>query len=281
MAMGTVAYMSPEQARGEKLDARTDLFSLGVVLYEMATGHQALAGDTAAEVHDAILNRTPPSALQWNPQLPPELGRIISRALEKDRDARYQAATELRAHLDSLKRVQGPAMRWKWYLRVGAMVAVLVEGAVVAWLVWHRTRTLPELTQLQLTANSFEEPVISGAISPDGKYLPYTDLSGIHIKLSETGEKQTIPQPEIFGGGRVEWRIASWFPGSTRFLANVSEPERRQLFAWWSFPKLNHASVWMVSVMGGAPRKLRDDAYAWCLAGRDFGRVHEEGGIDW
>jgi len=143
---------------------------------------------------------------------------------------------------------------------------MLVVGASVAWFAWHRTRALPELTQLQLTANSVEEPVISGAISPDGKYLAYTDLSGIHIKLSETGKTRTIPQPETFGGGRVEWRIASWFPGSTRFLANVSEPGRRQLIAWLSFPKLNHPGVWTVTMMSGAPRKLRDDAYAWSVS---------------
>jgi serine/threonine protein kinase/cytochrome c-type biogenesis protein CcmH/NrfG len=103
-ALGTIAYMSPEQARGEELDARTDLFSLGVVLYEMATGHQAFAGNTSAVVFDAILNRTPPPAVRLNPKLPADLGHIINRMLAKDPRARYQTATAVRDELQKLKR---------------------------------------------------------------------------------------------------------------------------------------------------------------------------------
>ncbi len=102
--MGTVSYMSPEQARGQLTDSRTDLFSLGTVLYQMATGTLPFAGETSAVIFDAILNREPRPPGELNPALPAELGRILGRALEKDRDLRYQTATDLKTELRRLKR---------------------------------------------------------------------------------------------------------------------------------------------------------------------------------
>src|SRR5262249_42313065 len=110
----------------------------------------------------------------------------------------------------------------------------------------------PGLKQRQLTANSSDNPVMAGAISPDGKYLAYTDLKGIHIKLIATGDAQTLPQPEAFKSTQVHWRV-SWFPDGTRLLADASVAGQRD-------------SIWTFAVVGGAARKLRDDATAWGLS---------------
>jgi serine/threonine protein kinase len=105
--MGTINYMSPEQALGQEVDRRTDIFSLGVVLYELVTGSQPFKGNSDAAVYDAILNRAPTSVTSSNPALPADLNRIISRALEKDRELRYQTASDLRAELKRLERDSG------------------------------------------------------------------------------------------------------------------------------------------------------------------------------
>ena len=103
-AMGTLTYMSPEQARGKDLDGRTDIFSFGLVLYEMSTGKQTFSGNTSAEIFDAILNRTPVAPVRLNPEIPPKLEDIISRALEKEPNLRYQHASDMRSELQRLKR---------------------------------------------------------------------------------------------------------------------------------------------------------------------------------
>src|SRR5215468_10256272 len=158
VALGTVAYMSPEQARGKELDARTDLFSFGVVLYEMATGALPFEGNTSAEIYDAILNRQPTPAVRVNPDVPPKLQEIIDKALEKDRDLRYKHASEIRTDLQRLKRdtevthaataKSGPASKpgspkWKWGLITSAVLTLVV--AVIAYS-YLRSPTVHALT---------------------------------------------------------------------------------------------------------------------------------------
>jgi serine/threonine protein kinase len=217
--VGTVAYMSPEQARGEELDARTDLFSFGAVLYEMATGKQPFVGNTSAIIFDAILNKPPTAPVRINPELPAPLEGLINKCLEKDRSLRYQTASDLRADLQRLKRdtqsakiaaVSGStsvaatrpgSANWvKWAAVVGvvAVVAALAGGYLRGWFTRSQPYSQAELKPQQLTANSSEDPVVATSMSPDGKYLLYADLEGLHLRLTATGETQSLPIPDEF-----------------------------------------------------------------------------------
>ena len=259
-AMGTAGYMSPEQVRGEKLDARTDLFSFGLVLYEMATGQQPFRGDTVLVLHNAILTYSPQPIRQLNPALPTKLEAIIDRALEKDREARYQTASEMRSDMESLKQEMEPKPRLGWR---GFAAGVVAVGIFVSAALWFARRQQPssaappEVKYTQLTSNSSENWVDAGKISPDGKYLAYPDQVGVHIKLIETGETRTIPQPEETKKTAVSWVVCSWFPDSTRFLLNAYP-----LGGDTTFRNSRGTSLWIASVLGGPPHKLRDEAEA-------------------
>jgi serine/threonine protein kinase len=209
-AVGTVAYMSPEQVRGEQLDTRTDLFSFGVVLYEMATGALPFRGDTSGVVFEAILNRAPVAPVRLNPDLPAKFEEVINRALEKDRGLRYQHASDLRAELQRLKRdsdssraavvVPADVTSAKAERRVStiwkfALPAVLVVAAIALAVFFHSNRTSrpPRAEYVQLT--NFPDSVTQPALSPDGRMLAFvrgdsTFLAPgeIYVKMLPSGE---------------------------------------------------------------------------------------------
>jgi serine/threonine protein kinase/Tol biopolymer transport system component len=272
VAIGTAGYMSPEQVRGEKLDVRTDLFSFGLVLYEMATGQRAIAAETATLARAAILNDVPAPVRYLNPQIPASLEAVIGKALEKDRELRYQAASEMRADLKRLKRdiesgrnataLQAATStyhaRYRRWLLVAAVMGLLVVIAGSTWLATRQPAPAREVKLRQLTMNSSENGVWPGsAISPDGKYLAYRDGKGVQIKLIETGDTQTVPEPEELQG-RVSWEVSGWFPDSTRFLANA-HPAAHGDPDFWGPPG---TSIWVVPVVGRMLHKLSDDATA-------------------
>jgi serine/threonine protein kinase len=262
VAIGTVAYMSPEQVRGKELDARTDLFSFGAVLYEMCTGMLPFRGDTSGVIFDAILNRAPVAPVRLNPGVPARLEEVVNKALEKDREVRCQSAAELRADLKRLKRdtetgristqvplstSPGPSTR-KWHVAGAALAVLVLVGLVMGWFAWHqasRSRiSQPLATPQRLTSNPTENPVSAVAISPDGKYLAYSDKTGTYLRLMSTGEVHPLLSKN------TDVQFLGWYPDSTRLLAA------------WSSSQATKMGLWMLSILGGNPRQLSDEGWS-------------------
>jgi len=204
--LGTVAYMSPEQALGKELDARTDVFSFGAVLYEMSTGTLPFRGDTTAATFDAILHIDPAPPLQRNPDLPPELGRIIRKALERDREIRYQSAAEIRADLKGLRRdttsgkvnvavTASPTTRtgkrlWPW----AVSLPLLLAAAVLVW--FFLPAPVPRVKgTTQITHDGFA----MGSMITDGERIYVTQFRPAGLMLAQVsttgGESSPIPTP--------------------------------------------------------------------------------------
>jgi len=216
-ALGTVAYMSPEQACGQQLDARTDLFSFGVVLYEMATARQAFCGSTSALVFDAILHKAPVSPARLNPDIPIEFERIVSKALEKNRDLRYQSAAEFRSDLKRLQR-DTDSGRWatsaiatppaesgtrriagqersRWGMWFFAVTTGFVLTALVG-LTAYRARTSSPGRAKIVQISHWNKPMNGAILSPDGHTIAFTSPAGgveqVFVMLASGGEPHQL-----------------------------------------------------------------------------------------
>src|SRR2546427_5797668 len=286
--LGTIAYMSPEQARGKELDARSDLFSFGAVLYEMATGALPFHAGSSAEIFKAILDAAPAPALRLNPAVPAELERIINKALEKDRNLRYQSAAEMRADLQRLKRdtdsgrsaatiaasassathssvavsdgisraaaiSQARRLGWKtWAAAVGGLVLL-----IIAIFIYLQSRPLPL-------------PKVSGyvPVTHDGNRKDLIGTDGARLYFNEfTSAGWGSAQVSGSGGEVAHVPI----PAPTMVLLAVSPDGATQLVADEVGQTAFHGPLWGVPVLGGSPRRLGDaagQAAAWSPDGQ-------------
>lgn len=293
-AVGTVSYMSPEQARGEELDPRSDLFSLGAVLYEMATAQTPFKGNTSAVIFDAILNKAPTAPVRLNPELPAELERILNKSLEKDRDLRYQSAAELRGDLKRLRRdtdsgrsaavsvavpvasgvapaqpsgvttsisssastvIAAEAKRHKFGLGVAALIGLIILGAA-GFGVYSLLRggKEPPFRNMKVTRLTDNGKVIMAAISPDGKYVAY---------VQQNGEDNSVWIKHIESGSNVQ--IVP--PEKSGFRGISFSPDgNRVYYARYARERAGIGYIYSVPVLGGLSTRLTED----CDSGISF-----------
>jgi serine/threonine protein kinase/Tol biopolymer transport system component len=275
VTVGTVAYMSPEQVRGKELDLRTDLFSFGVVLYEMATGALPFRGDTSGVISEAILNQTPVAPVRLNPEVPAELERIITKALEKDRDLRYQHASDIRTdlkrlrrdtdsgpisssrseavqHLASDSRISWPAAAMpseasakstrRQYVVLAACV-VLLAAAFAAHRFWSRSNS-PNGPATITQIIQWNKPMNRVRLSPDGHAVafvsPVKGIEQVFLMLTSGGEPLQLTNDD-----------------GTKEVNNFS-PDGKEIYYKRS---TGRDEVWAVPTLGGNPRRVAAASY--------------------
>jgi eukaryotic-like serine/threonine-protein kinase len=282
--VGTVSYMSPEQARGETLDARTDLFSLGTVIYQMATGSLPFTGNTSAVIFSAILDRDPIPATQLNPALPPKLQESIDKLLEKDRDMRYQSAADLRGDLKRLKRDSGSGRvaaraegatgaharptgsstfpvvtatgsataiaarqhKFKASVLVVLVTILLAASGYGIYSFLNRNRPMP-FQNISITKITDSGKASQVAISPDGKYiLNVMDDGGLQSLWLRNLPTNSVTQ--VVAGADVEYNGLRFSPDGNYLYFNRTEPGSHELHYLYRAP-----------LLGGAPQKLVTD----------------------
>jgi Tol biopolymer transport system component len=285
--IGTPVYMSPEQARGEELDARSDLFSFGVVLYEMATGMLPFVGKSSAVIFDGILHKVPISPVHLNPELPIELEHIINKALEKDREIRYWSATDLRVDLKRLKRdtdsdrsatqsATAPASpsspRFRLARRVAWPAVAVPLALLIGTTVWFylRPKTRPTLRTVPFTSLSGRE--VRPAFSPDGDQIAFAwrteESDNWDIFVQQVGTGAQLPLTEHPGDDVSP----TWSPDGQE-IAFIRWDEG---FIRWGE---GQRRILKVDALGRAERHLYTPTYGASTAGAEFDWC--EGGLDW
>jgi eukaryotic-like serine/threonine-protein kinase len=263
-ALGTVAYMSPEQVRAKELDARTDLFSFGAVLYEMATAAMPFRGQSSGVIFNAILEGDPIPAVRLNPDLPPKLDDIINKALEKDRNLRYQSAAEMRTDLKRLKRdtesgriagradelisvVSSNSLQWRRRWTIALLTAATLVAAV---LVHHVTRPMqPPQVSGYLKISNDRQPKIAPFLSSllfmpmftDGPRLYFREVSNANFQLM---------QVSALGGDPIQFTN----PFSSPVLFDISPDRSQMLFG--NFTTTGEMPIWILPALGGSPRRV-------------------------
>jgi len=277
-ALGTVSYMSLEQVLGKPLDPRTDLFSFGVVLYEMTTGTLPFRGDSTAAIYEAILHVVPVTPVRLNPDVPPELERIIDKALEKDRDMRYQSAGELQADLKRLRRdsssgrsgvaVSAATRQSVPLSRLLAIALVVLFVAAAAFFSWRHFFSrndldhLPLVTTARISRLTTSGNVSATAISPDGRYIAY-------VVRDSAGQSLWIRQAATSSAEQ----IAQAAPPASLGLPMFTPDGNFIYFTKMGTERTAGMQVLSIPALGGTPRKIADGVHSSFTFSPDGARI--------